>query len=135
MEVERRFFYEKDQSDSQTDPGERHRAVVKAAEARQKAKRKGNRKLLDKEKLALNIVDGILLLVSAGFNEQQVVFEWPYDKFTMFVKAAERQKLKDRVDFTVDIAQTMVGVLGGKGTSVKEHVDNLTESIERINVS
>ena len=85
------------------------------------------------------MVDGILALVSCGFDERVVLYEWPHDKFQMFVRAADRRRLKDRVDFSIDIAQTISGVFseGGNGkgkTPLEEHIETLRIALEKLNV-
>jgi len=60
------------------------------------------------------VVDGIVDLVGAGFDEDEVIRKWPYDKFTLFSKAVRRQKLRDRLDFVQDVSHAIGGVIGGE---------------------
>ena len=79
--------------------------------------------------MAQSITDGVVALVSAGFDEDKVLHEWPYDKFELFRKAALRRDIEHRKDFTIDVATAVGGVLGGKN-AVTGHLKNLDEFIE-----
>ena len=76
-------------------------------------------------------MDGIVSLVGAGFNEHEVIHEWPYDKFELLRKAVQRRDLERRQDFAIDVASAVAGVLGGKGKNpLNSHIDSIKEFIE-----
>lgn len=83
-------------------------------------------------------MDGVVLLVSEGFSEHEVVFEWPYDKFYMYCKSIDRVKLRNRVDFSSDVAHSIAGLFGtgkGKDNPLTEHVGLLNSRIEDLSGS
>lgn len=65
--------------------------------------------------MARDIEEGILLLVGVGFDADEVLYEWPFDKFELFKRAAKRKELESRRAFVEDVASAVGGVLGGKG--------------------
>jgi hypothetical protein len=78
--------------------------------------------------MARDIEESVVLLVSQGFDANEILHEWPYDKFELLKKAARRRELTDRKSFVEDVASAVAGVMGGKGldkylTDLKDVVD------------
>jgi hypothetical protein len=76
------------------------------------------------------LVDGVVALVGAGFEEREVLYEWPYDKFELFVRAVARRRLKERVDFSHDVALAIAHVLGGKDKPLEKFRESTEKHIE-----
>ena len=113
---------------------------MRAAEAHMKKAqgKKGTDKIRERHQLAISTVDSLVDLMTAGFSEKEVLYEWPYDKFRMFSNACGRRRIEDRVDFVVDVAQAIGGLFGGgkgKRNPATEHIDQLKAHIEKLNVS
>lgn len=78
--------------------------------------------------MARDIEDGLLLLVGAGFNEHEILHEWPYDRFQLLKRAARRRELEQRRAFIEDVALAVSGVMGNKG--FRQAVQDIDERIE-----
>lgn len=65
--------------------------------------------------MARDIEDAVVMLAGVGFSERDVLYEWPYDKFQLFKKAAKRKELETRQEFIADVTSAIGGALGGKG--------------------
>lgn len=83
--------------------------------------------------LAKELLDGVVDLVGAGFEEHEVLRVWSYAKYRIMVKAVRRSLINRRIDFAHDVAYGISGILGGgksKKSPLEEHVKSL-ESIIR----
>lgn len=65
--------------------------------------------------MARDITDSVVLLAGVGFDYEDVLYNWPYDRFKVFTKAAKRRELEQRMSFVTDVASAIGGAMGGKG--------------------
>ena len=66
------------------------------------------------------LVDEILILLSAGFTEAQVL-EMPLDKFRMYLKAIEFKSVSNRASYIYDIVAVIAGLFGKKDNKIIEN--------------
>lgn len=93
-------------------------------EKARRAETREPKELTGNKALAKEMVDGVVELVSAGFDEHKVLKVWSYSKFRMMVKAVRRQGMERRSEFVLDVAYSVAGIIGGgKGKSpLDEHL-------------
>jgi hypothetical protein len=68
-------------------------------------------------------------LTSVGFDEHEVLNVWPYDKFELYRKAVERRRIRDRIDFYVDVSQAVSRTFSSKSKALQEYVEDLNEQL------
>ena len=69
------------------------------------------------------MTQGILLLISQGFTETQVL-DMAIDKFELYAESVAKNELLKRRQFVIDTASSIGGALGGKG--LDDYIDSLT---------
>ena len=78
--------------------------------------------------MARDITDGVVLLAGAGFDYNEVLYRWPYDRFELFKKAAKRRELEQRMAFVADVASAVSGMMGGKG--LPKYIEDIKDVLE-----
>lgn len=80
------------------------------------------------KEMGQSVVDGIVLLVSHGFAEKDIL-RMPLDKFALYTESVGRVKRRERAEFVYDVAGAVGGSFSKDGP--KKYIELITKDRDK----